>query len=79
MSIDFSKAMMRNRYAWLREQHPEQYREIAAFSSTFGAADEEVSTATRAQVESYCVGVAKQMFMKGQNNGAETDPTQTHR
>lgn len=45
-------------YRQLKQVDPVLYENIVAFASTFGSGEEEISVATRYQVERYCINLA---------------------
>lgn len=53
-----SKFRADSQYQQLKALNPECYESIVAFSSTFGGGDEDISVATRYQVERYCISMA---------------------
>jgi hypothetical protein len=61
--VDFKKAISKLRYEFVKETDPNMYTEICAFSSTL-----DVPLRVKAQVEDYCMGVARTMYLRGQLN-----------
>lgn len=53
-----SKFRADSQYRQLKAIRPQCYENIIAFASTFGSGDEEISVATRYQVELYCITLA---------------------
>lgn len=53
-----SKFHAESQYRQLKAIAPEVYENIVAFASTFGSGEEEISVATRYQVERYCISLA---------------------
>lgn len=53
-----SKFHAESQYRQLKAIAPEIYENIVAFASTFGNGEEEISVATRYQVERYCIATA---------------------
>lgn len=53
-----SKFSAESQYQHLKQVDPVLYAHIVAFASTFGSGEEDISVATRYQVERYCINLA---------------------
>lgn len=67
--VDFKKALSRERYAYMKDKQPDVYKEIVAFSSTFGG-EKAMDISIRAEVEDYCMGLARRMYQEGLRTGS---------